>query len=231
MLNRERPILMKNALITHLTLLIAASTLLMPATLIAAPTAANVQPPNKVKVHKDLISIAPPDQNGLVLVTGQPGAIEATSNANLRIVNLTTKLIVTSLPNKDGSFQARISAAPVDQVRVYARNQQGKRSYGTFSVPAVASSTPVTHTGPNNIAVVVMVIDTTTGRIVATRQIAGTVPKTDAPYDHIAYNITSKCAATVESILQIRTEQPPPSPTDPNSHKPLEITDPNHQNK
>ena len=88
-----------------------------------------------VKVHKGQIIVQRPDEKGVVHVHGAAGAIQSSSPAVVYIENLTTKSKIRINVNDDGGFEASIPATSKDRVRVRARNQEGKVSYGTFDVP------------------------------------------------------------------------------------------------
>ncbi|MCF7958779.1 MAG: hypothetical protein K9M57_10060 [Phycisphaerae bacterium] len=89
---------------------------------------------SRVKVHKELIHIQTSQQEGFIDATGQPGAIESTSPVIASIENISTHAKSNITIGKDGSFKTCIAATPEHKIRVWARNQEGKRSYGTFSI-------------------------------------------------------------------------------------------------
>jgi len=94
-----------------------------------------------VKVHKDKITVSAVNELGLIFVQGSPGAIETTSELTSLVVrNLTTNAKVLVQKMADGSFRAEIQGIPGHRVRVEARNQEGKRSIGTFD--ATVATTP-----------------------------------------------------------------------------------------
>lgn len=87
----------------------------------------------RVKVHKDKITVSAIHEQGLIFVEGVLGAIETTSKLTSLVVrNLSTKTKVLTQRMDDGSFRAEIQGEPGDRIRVEARNQEGKRSIGTF---------------------------------------------------------------------------------------------------
>ena len=88
-----------------------------------------------VKVHKGQVIVQRPDEKGVVHVHGAAGAIQSSSPAVVYIENLTTKSKIRIKVKEDGGFDTSIPATSKDRVRVRARNQEGKVSYGTFDVP------------------------------------------------------------------------------------------------
>jgi len=94
-----------------------------------------------VKVHKDKITVSAVNELGLIFVQGAPGAIETTSELTSLVVrNLSTNGKVLVQKMADGSFRAEIQGEPGNRIRVEARNQEGKRSIGTFD--ATVATTP-----------------------------------------------------------------------------------------
>ncbi len=95
-----------------------------------------------VKVHKDKITVSAVNELGLIFVQGAPGAIETTSELKSLVVrNLSTNTRVVVERMADGSFRAEIQGEPGDRIRVEARNQEGKRSIGTFDAAVAATPT------------------------------------------------------------------------------------------
>ena len=95
-----------------------------------------------VKVHKDKITVSAANELGLIFVQGEPGAIETTSELTSLVVrNLSTNAKVLVQKMADGSFRAEIQGEPGNRIRVEARNQEGKRSIGTFDAAVAATST------------------------------------------------------------------------------------------
>jgi len=89
-----------------------------------------------VKVHKGLITVSGPGDDGLVEVSGAEGAIESGDPVRLRLMNLDTDQNVLVEWSEVGSFRAFIAAAAGQKVRVEAYNKVAKkRSIGTFTVP------------------------------------------------------------------------------------------------
>ncbi len=89
-----------------------------------------------VKVHKGLITVSGPGDDGLVEVSGAEGAIESVDPVRLRVMNLETDQKVLVEWNEVGSFRAFIEAVAGQKVRVEAYNKIAKkRSIGTFTVP------------------------------------------------------------------------------------------------
>jgi len=95
-----------------------------------------------VKVHKDKITVSAVNELGLIFVQGKPGVIETTSELTSLVVrNLSTNGKVLVQKMADGSFRAEIQGEPGDRIRVEARNQEGKRSIGTFDATVAATPT------------------------------------------------------------------------------------------
>jgi hypothetical protein len=94
----------------------------------------------KVKVHKERITVLPPDAQGLVRVAGSAGAVESTSEVTAYLRDETTRQRSPFEVRRDGSFAAAMSLAAGDRLRVYARSAEGKQSYGTFDVPGAATA-------------------------------------------------------------------------------------------
>lgn len=126
---------MKNRL--RWTILLFLSTLVFahPSTLPAA------EAPPFVKVNKDLITVSEPDDNGLVHLIGQPGAIDTNAPIKSYVRHEARKEKVPFEIDATGAFSAQIPAAVGEPLRVYARTAEGKQSYGSFIVPGTA---PVT---------------------------------------------------------------------------------------
>jgi hypothetical protein len=104
----------------------------------------------KVKVHKHLITVTPPDQSGVTRITGQAGAIETTSAVRVQLIDLETKSKQPLTVKADGSFTASISIKSGHKIRILARNAEKKRSQGTFTIPSlsVPDTAPETLTVP-----------------------------------------------------------------------------------
>ena len=94
----------------------------------------------RVKVHKHLIEVMPPDQSGMTRITGQAGAIETTSEVRVQLIDMETKSKKQLTVQPDGSFTAAISVKSGHKIRIVARNQEKKRSQGTFTVPSANRS-------------------------------------------------------------------------------------------
>lgn len=90
----------------------------------------------KVKVHKHLIEVMPPDQSGVTRIIGRTGAIETTSAVRGQLIDMETKSKKQLTVQPDGSFTAAISVKSGHKIRIIARNQEKKRSQGTFTVPS-----------------------------------------------------------------------------------------------
>jgi hypothetical protein len=199
------------------------------------------QLPTRLKVNKSFITVWAPDEQGLVYVHGNSGAVESTSRATLQIINLTDNHKIPVSVNEDGGFQAKIKAVGGAKIKVLARNQQGERSYGTFTVP----TDPNTQTDPDNqpqpqpcqsqslqpqpqpltnqqqliisqpfpssltdvspgdaaeLAVIITVVNTNTGDIIAAKHIAGptsAITGQTKVLEAIAKNIIAKCTTII----------------------------------
>jgi len=90
----------------------------------------------KVKVHKTLIEVMPPDQSGVTRIIGRTGDIETTSAVRGQLIDMETKSKKQLTVQPDGSFPAAISVKSGHKIRIIARNQEKKRSQGTFTVPS-----------------------------------------------------------------------------------------------
>ena len=121
----------------------------------------------KIKVHKAKVSVSPPDQQGLVTITGQPGAVETELKATgeITIIKSGGAFEIT----EQGAFLTQVSAESGDKIRVQAKNEAKKKSVGTFKVPAqqeissqIESTTPV---------LTMMIVDAQTGKPLAKRQL------------------------------------------------------------
>jgi|GEM_PF-4491868 len=93
-----------------------------------------------IKVHKAKVAISAPNEAGIVVLRGAAGAVTSSSVVRLKVTNLTTDRETTVALAADGSFEALILARPGDKLRAVARNDEKKRSQGTFTVPAQAVS-------------------------------------------------------------------------------------------
>ncbi len=193
---------------------------------------------SRVKVHKDLIEVYQPNEQGLITVVGQAGAIGFVGEVVARLENLTSKDKIDIPVNPDGSFRAVIAADTQDKVRVRARNRDGS-SYGTFSVatarPGVTDNIQISpapdiarqllkdkeplkplvplkplSAGPNyddclGLAVIITVVDTTSGQVVAAQRIAGLsrfkVDRKES-FDALVQKIIKRCINVVQSELQ-----------------------------
>ncbi|MCK4628759.1 MAG: hypothetical protein KAT56_07125 [Sedimentisphaerales bacterium] len=215
------------------------------------PTSAKGLQP--IKVHKQFVAVSPPDERGMVAVVGRGGAVEHIDPATVQLIRLSDNHKIPVLLNEDGSFEAAISAKAGEKVRVLARSREGRRSYGTFTVPAgtlpsptkqrlrneinvtdkttdqtqpvnsislsifepVVSDTIGLHQkplkAPKNetieLAVIITVVNTNNGRIVAARRIAGPacVPSEQKGCLTAAVrNIMNKCTNVVKAELKHR---------------------------
>ena len=109
--------------------------LLPPIALSIFPTSAGGQ--QSIKVHKPFITLSSPNEQGMVTVVGRGGAVEYIGSATVQLIRLSDNYKIPVTLGEDGSFEAEISAKVGEKIRVLARSQEGKRSYGTFTVPAV----------------------------------------------------------------------------------------------
>ena len=89
-----------------------------------------------LKVNKNFIRVSSPDQAGNVIVSGLPGAIQSTSPASAYLRNETTKERFEVTLKSDGSFTGTAQGKLGQDLRVYAKNTDGKTSYGTFAISA-----------------------------------------------------------------------------------------------
>ena len=86
------------------------------------------------KVNKAFVRLFATGQEGLVIIEGADGAISSTSPVSGYVKNMTTEQRVDFVPTVEMSFSVQINAKTGDKIRVYARNDESKRSYGTFVV-------------------------------------------------------------------------------------------------
>jgi hypothetical protein len=190
----------------------------------------------RVKVHKHHIIVSPPNAEGIVYVKGKAGAIETTSEAKLTIENLETKKKIPVEIYEDGSFEGYIEAEAGQKIRVRARNEEKKRSYGTFTVPVPIGPTSTNKdktkkvksarkraSQKGNLAVVVMVIDTASGKVLATDSIKGTVKSEKGSGRKKAINrIIKQCLTAAKSELHIRSGKAGPADKKADKKKPKE---------
>jgi hypothetical protein len=179
-------------------------------------------------VHKKFISVSSVDEQGLVTVVGQAGAIESSSAVELKITNLSSNEFVYAQVNQDGSFQAQITAAATEKIQVLATNEERKKSRGTFRVPIAAAPpkiTPVQSIAPTlteptvtdqrekgkednmKLAVVVIVIDKTSGEIITTQTsnippAASLSPENETFYSQLIQKIADQCVAAIRTAWQ-----------------------------
>jgi len=100
------------------------------------PTSAGGQ--QSIKVHKPFITLSLPNDQGVVTVVGRGGAVEYIGSATVQLIRLSDNYKMPVTLGEDGSFETEISAKAGEKIRVLARSQEGRRSYGTFTVPAGA---------------------------------------------------------------------------------------------
>jgi len=215
------------------------------------PTLAKGRQP--VKVHKQFVAVSPPDERGIVAVTGRGGAVEHIDPVTVQLIRLSDNYKIPVLLNEDGSFEATISAKAGEKVRVLARSREGRRSYGTFTVPAGTSPSQTRERSRNEInvtgqttdlaqpvnsislstfepvvsdtiglrqkpsespknetielAVIITVVNTNNGRIVAARRIAGPACTPSEQKDclmAVVRDIMNKCTNVVKAELKHR---------------------------
>jgi len=202
-----------------------------------------------IKVHKPFITVLSPDGQGMVTVVGRGGAVEHIGPATVQLIRLSDNYKIPVKLGEDGGFEAEISAKAGEKVRVLARSQEGRRSYGTFTVPAGTQPSPtrqrlqneinvtdqhqpvssvslstwkpvvsdtigLTHKpskSPKNetieLAVIITVVNTNNGRIVAARRIAGptrALPEQTDIFNAIVKNIIDKCTAVATAEFRRR---------------------------
>ena len=92
-----------------------------------------------VKVHKGFITVSAPDGQGMVTVMGRAGAIESAGPVTVQLIRVADNYKIPLEIDREGGFAARVSAEGGEQIRIMARNQEGRQSYGTFKVPAGAA--------------------------------------------------------------------------------------------
>jgi len=118
--------------------------------LVASPPIKDAYGRSMLKVHKKQVMISPPDKDGTVVVRGMPGAIEHTGPAELEIVVQKSN---KAQMNSDGSFDTKVAAETGDKIIITARSEVGKKSVGTFKVPAgpiVAGATEKSKAPPSD---------------------------------------------------------------------------------
>lgn len=89
----------------------------------------------RIKVNKHLIKVTPPDNNGVVWITGQAGAIVSTSDFAVQLIDLETNQKLTLTVQPDGSFKVSVRDKEGHKIRILAKNEEKKSSYGTFTIP------------------------------------------------------------------------------------------------
>lgn len=100
------------------------------------------QQTSTIHVNKPLITIFGPNAQGMTYITGIPNAIQSDRPFTTRVLNLDTNQQTAVIVNEDGSFNVEIAAAAGQRVRILARNDQRRQSYGTFTVPAAQPADP-----------------------------------------------------------------------------------------
>jgi|GEM_PF-5767103 len=95
-----------------------------------------------IKVHKSLITVSPPDKDGQVTVRGAAGSIRSDTAPSVKIINLSTHKTIPLPTEENGSFQVTLAAQAGQKIRIMARNQTGKLSVGTFTIPPDLGDNP-----------------------------------------------------------------------------------------
>ena len=214
-----------------------------------------------IKVHKPFITVSSPNEQGVVTVVGRGGAVEHIGSATVQLIRLSDNYKIPVMLGEDGTFEAEISAEAGEKIRVLARSQEGRRSYGTFTVPAGAPPGPTrqrsndeisvtdqsadqsadqpqsvssvslstwepvvsdtialsqkplktSETGRVELAVIITVVNTNSGRIVAARRIAGptrALPEQTNLFNAVVKNIIDKCTAVAMAEFRRRACSP-----------------------
>ncbi|MCK5270641.1 MAG: hypothetical protein KAJ46_07650 [Sedimentisphaerales bacterium] len=131
--------------------------LLLAIALSIFPTSAGGQ--QSIKVHKPFISVSSPNDEGVVTVVGRSGAVEYIGSATVQLIRLSDNYKIPVTLGEEGSFEAKISAKAGEKIRVSARSQEGRRSYGTFTVPAGAPPGPTRQHSNDEISVTDQPVD------------------------------------------------------------------------
>ena len=139
-----------------------------------------------VKINKNYVNISPPNEQGMVAIQGEAGAVESTSPATLQAPNEETDVGAAGTIREDGSFEAKIAASSGDKIRLTARNEEGKTSRATFKVPlGYASETPAGEGpifgGPREVIVSIRIMDKRTGRLLDSENVEGVLPSRRDP--------------------------------------------------
>jgi len=214
------------------------------------PTSAGGQ--QSIKVHKPFITVSSPNDEGMVIVVGRGGAVEYIGSATVRLIRLSDNYKIPVTLGENGSFEAEILAKAGEKIRVLARSQ-GRRSYGTFTVPASTTPGPTRQRSSEinitdqttgqpqpvssvslstlepvasdtigltrkplkspksetiELAVIITVVNIDSGRIVATRRIAGStraLPEQTNLFNAVVKNIIDKCTAVAMAEFERRT--------------------------
>ena len=215
------------------------------------PVSAGGQQP--IKVHKPFITVSSPNEQGMVTIVGRGGAVEYIGSVTVQLIRLSDNYKIPVTLGEDGSFEAEISAKVGEKIRVLARGQEGRRSYGTFTVPAGAPPGPTEQRSNDEIsvtdqsadqpqpvssvslstwepvvsdtislpqkpaekskdetielAVIITVVNTNSGRIVAARRIAGPTrarPEQTNLFNAVVKNIIDKCTAVAMAEFRRR---------------------------
>jgi len=139
---------------------------------------------------------------------GLAGAIDTTSQAKMAVERL---VVNPTEINADGSFRMQLEAEAGDKIVVRARNLEGKKSRGTFTVPAegIMSEPEQTETKKGKkvkkhrrLAVIIKVFDVDSGKTVAQKQFEWSqwVDKARRSI-RISHDIVNKCMKTVKEEL------------------------------
>ena len=181
-----------------------------------------------VKIHKDKVAISAPNEAGMVLLRGAPGAVTSSSAVRLTVENLTTEQKITVPLGPDGSFETIIAAGPGDKMFALARNDEKKRSQGTFTVPAPvagvsvvadgdtgptpdagkAAPTPGTTESPGKLVVLIVVTNPSTNEIVAVKQLTGRPRSQATDLADLGKRIVERLAIALERELYLGAARP-----------------------
>ena len=166
----------------------------------------------QLKVHKKQVMISAPDENGSVLVRGMAGAIERSGPTVLAIA---VQKSHPAVMNEDGSFGMKVAAEAGDRIIITASNEAGKRSVGTFKVPASeagagaeekAQSEPEEEGG---VIVIIKVVDKKTRETLSEKKIEVPTDKlAEAPEKagRFAKDLATKCASYAKKRLRSLSE-------------------------
>ena len=181
---------------------------------------------SKIKLHKGKVSVSSPDNQGRVFIHGQAGAVKSRSRAVTEIVILKTAGTFDVAP--DGSFSAQVQADGGDKIRIQARNESKKKSYGTFTVPAqdeaseknaltTINHAPLSAKVPQvSLAMYINIVDTQTGDLVAKQRLDFMIQTDETDATSLTRQIEqlmSNCRRNIETevaALSTKTNEPRP---------------------